>query len=157
MECGSGASTLWLALAMRRFGIDGRIVALEHDPVFAAKTRDFLARHDVSDLAEVRDAPLEELSLAGEHLPVVREAGMEGPDGDRSPLRGRAARRHRGQGPLSGAAVARAALNPVATVVLDDLVVPDMQKVLRLWLDAYPEFGSEILPLEKQAAVLRRS
>jgi len=48
------------------------------------------------------------------------------------------------------------ALSPVATAVLDDLVVPDMQKVLRLWLDAYPDFGSEILPLEKQAAVLRR-
>jgi hypothetical protein len=26
-----------------------------------------------------------------------------------------------------------------------------------LWLDAYPDFSSEILPLEKQAAVLRRS
>ncbi len=61
LECGSGASTLWLALAMRRFGIDGRIVALDHDPVFGAKTRDLLARHDVGDLAEVRDAPLEEL------------------------------------------------------------------------------------------------
>src|ERR1700722_3660056 len=64
VECGSGASTLWLALALRRFGIDGRIVALDHDPVFAAKTRDFLARHGVSDVAEVRDAPLEALSLA---------------------------------------------------------------------------------------------
>jgi hypothetical protein len=48
-------------------------------------------------------------------------------------------------------------LSPVATAVLDDLVVPDMQEVLRLWLDAYPEFSSEILLLEKQAAVLRRS
>ena len=47
-------------------------------------------------------------------------------------------------------------LSPAVTAVLDDLVVPDMQKVLRLWLDAYPDFGSEILPLEKQAAVLRR-
>jgi hypothetical protein len=32
-----------------------------------------------------------------------------------------------------------------------------MQQVLRLWLDAYPGFTSEVLPLEKQAAVLRRS
>jgi hypothetical protein len=48
-------------------------------------------------------------------------------------------------------------LSPVAAAVLDDLVVPDMQEVLRRWLDAYPDFGSEILPLEKQAAVLRRS
>ena len=63
VECGSGASTLWLALALRRFEIAGRVVALDHDPVFAEKTRGFLARHGVSDLAEVRDAPLEDFSL----------------------------------------------------------------------------------------------
>ena len=34
VECGSGVSTLWLALAMRRFEIDGWIIALDHDPVF---------------------------------------------------------------------------------------------------------------------------
>jgi predicted O-methyltransferase YrrM len=66
VECGSGASALWLALAMRRFEIHGRIIALDHDPVFGGKTRCFLARHDVSDLAEVRDAPLESFSLDGE-------------------------------------------------------------------------------------------
>jgi hypothetical protein len=31
-----------------------------------------------------------------------------------------------------------------------------MQETLRLWLDAQPEFGSEILPLEKEAALLRK-
>jgi hypothetical protein len=31
-----------------------------------------------------------------------------------------------------------------------------MQETIRLWLDANPDFTSEILPLEKQAAVLRR-
>ena len=50
----------------------------------------------------------------------------------------------------------REALSPAATVILDDLVVPDMQETLRLWLDAYPEFSSEMLPLEKQAALLRQ-
>src|SRR5579871_2455716 len=64
VECGSGTSTLWLALALRRFGITGRVVALDHDPVFADKTRGFLARHGVGDIAEVRDAPLEDLTLA---------------------------------------------------------------------------------------------
>lgn len=48
-------------------------------------------------------------------------------------------------------------LSPAAIIVLDDLVVPDMQKILRRWLDAYPDFGSEILPPEKRAAVLRKS
>jgi len=157
VECGSGASTLWLALALRRFGIDGRIIALDHDPVFGGKTRDFLARHDVRDLAEVRDAPLESFSLDGETYSWYARRAWEDLTGidllfvDGPP----AATGHQARYPalplLSGS------LSPVATAVLDDLVVPDMQKVLRLWLDAYPDFGSEILPLEKQAAVLRRS
>src|SRR5580658_8827173 len=157
LECGSGASTLWIALAMRRFGIDGRIVALDHDPVFGAKTRDLLARHDVGDLAEVRDAPLESFSLDGEtYWWYAREAwedltGIDLLFVDGPPATTGHQARYPALPLLSGS------LSPVAVVVLDDLVVPDMQKVLRLWLDAYPDFGSEILPLEKQAAVLRRS
>ena len=157
VECGSGASTLWLALAMRRFGIDGRIIALDHDPVFGGKTRDILARHDVRDLAEVRDAPLENFSLDGETYSWYARRAWEDLTGidllfvDGPP----AATGHQARYPalplLSGS------LSPVATAVLDDLVVPDMQDVLRRWLDAYRDFGSEILPLEKQAAVLRRS
>ena len=157
VECGSGASTLWLALAMRRFGIDGRIIALDHDPVFGAKTRDFLARHDVRDLAEVRDAPLESFSLDGETYSWYARRAWEDLTGidllfvDGPPATTGHQARYPALPLLSGS------LSPVATAVLDDLVVPDMQKVLRRWLDAYPDFSSEILPLEKQAAVLRRS
>jgi predicted O-methyltransferase YrrM len=156
VECGSGASTLWLALALRRFGIDGRIVALDHDPVFAGQTRDFLVRHGVSDLAEVRDAPLEDFSLADgtyswyarrawEDLAGIDLLFVDGPPA----ATGSKAR-------YPALPLLREALNPATTVVLDDLVVPDMRETLRLWLDAYPEFGSEILPLEKEAALLRK-
>jgi predicted O-methyltransferase YrrM len=157
VECGSGASTLWLALAMRRFGIDGRIIALEHDPVFGDETRAFLARHDVSDLAEVRDAPLEDFSLDGEIYSWYARRAWEDLAGidllfvDGPP----AATGHQARYPALP--LLNGSLSPAAAVILDDLVVPDMQKVLRLWLDAYPGFGSEILSLEKQAAVLRRS
>ena len=157
VECGSGVSTLWLALAMRRFGIDGQIIALDHDPVFGGKTREFLARHGVCDLAEVRDAPLESFSLDGETYSWYARPAWEDLKGidllfvDGPPATTGHQARYPALPLLSGL------LSPAATAVLDDLVVPDMQKVLRLWLDAYPEFGSEILALEKQAAVLRRS
>jgi predicted O-methyltransferase YrrM len=157
VECGSGASTLWMALALRRFGIEGRVVALDHDPVFGDKTRDLLARHGVGDLAEVRDAPLEDFSLEGETYSWYARRAWQDLTGvdllfvDGPP----AATGHQARYPalplLAGS------LSPAATAVLDDLVVPDMQKVLRRWLDAYPDFSSELLPLEKQAAVLRRS
>jgi predicted O-methyltransferase YrrM len=157
VECGSGASTLWLALAIRRFGIEGRVVALDHDPTFGGKTRDLLARHDVGDLAEVRDAPLESFSLAGETYSWYARRAWEDLKGiellfvDGPP----ATTGHQARYPALP--LLASSLSPAATAVLDDLVVPDMQKVLRLWLDAYPDFDAEILPLEKQAAVLRRS
>jgi len=157
VECGSGASTLWLALAMRRFGIDGRIIALEHDPAFGGKTRDLLARHDVGDLAEVRDVPLESVSLDGETYSWYARRAWEDLTGidllfvDGPP----ATTGHQARYPALPLLIG--SLSPAATAVLDDLIVPDMQKVLGRWLDAYPDFGSEILPLEKQAAVLRRS
>lgn len=156
VECGSGASTLWLALAMRRFGIDGRIVALDHDPVFAASTRGFLTRHGVADLAEVRDAPLEDFSLAGgSYSWYAREAWKDLTGIDLLFVDGPpAATGDKARYPALP--LLREALSPAATVILDDLVVPDMQETLRLWLDAFPEFGSEILPLEKQAALLRQ-
>ena len=156
VECGSGASTLWLALAMRRFQIDGRIIALDHDPVFGGKTRDLLARHDVGELAEVRDAPLESFSLDGDTYSWYARQAWEDLAGidllfvDGPPATTGHQARYPALPLLNGS------LSRVVTVVLDDLVVPDMQKVLRLWLDAYPEFDSDILPLEKQAAVLRR-
>jgi predicted O-methyltransferase YrrM len=155
VECGSGASTLWLALAMRRFGIDGRIIALDHDPVFAGKTRDFLARHGVRDLAEVRDAPLEGFHLNGETYPWYARQAWEDLAGidllfvDGPPAATRPQARYPALPLLAGS------LSPDATVVLDDLVVPDLQQVLRRWRDAYPDLCSELLPLEKQAAVLR--
>jgi predicted O-methyltransferase YrrM len=156
VECGSGVSTLWLALAMRRFEIDGRIIALDHDPVFGGQTRDFLARHDLRDLAEVRDAPLESFSLEGETYSWYATGAWEDLTGidllfvDGPPATTGHQARYPALPLLSGS------LSPAATVVLDDLVVPDMQKVLQRWLDAYPEFSSELLPLEKHAAVLRR-
>jgi predicted O-methyltransferase YrrM len=157
VECGSGSSTLWLALTMRKFGINGRVVALDHEPVFGGKTRDLLARHGVSDLAEVRDAPLESFTVDGANYQWYAKKAWEDLEGidllfvDGPPATtGDKAR-------FPALPLLRDSLSPAATLVLDDLIVPDMQETLRLWTEANPEFTSEILPLEKKAAVLRRA
>jgi hypothetical protein len=103
----------------------------------------------------VRDAPLEDLTLAdGTYTWYARRAwqdlaGIDLLFVDGPPAATAAKARYPALPSL------REALSPASIVVLDDLVVPDMQETLRLWLDAYPEFGSELLPLEKQAALLR--
>jgi len=118
----------------------------------------YLARGGpIRDLAEVRDAPLEDFSLDGETYSWYARRAWEDLAGidllfvDGPP----AATGHQARYPALP--LLNGSLSPAAAVVLDDLVVPDMQKVLRLWLDTYPGFVSEILSLEKQAAVLRRS
>lgn len=62
VECGSGTSTLFLARVLQLKGT-GKLVALEHLPEFADKTRAALEHHGLDGIAEVRYAPLEKVNL----------------------------------------------------------------------------------------------
>jgi predicted O-methyltransferase YrrM len=61
LELGSGTSTVWLAYALRETG--GRLVSLDHEAGYAEQTRNALARHGLTGVAEVRDAPLRPVVL----------------------------------------------------------------------------------------------
>ncbi|WP_286217274.1 class I SAM-dependent methyltransferase [Paraoerskovia sediminicola] len=67
VECGSGTTTVWLAMALRHVG-EGHVWSLEHDPVFAARTRQALAAQGLDDWATVIDAPLAPVDVEGEGL-----------------------------------------------------------------------------------------
>jgi len=65
VETGSGVSTLILAYALEKLG-RGRVIALEHDPAYARRTREELDRHGLAAYATVVDAPLEPVTVGGE-------------------------------------------------------------------------------------------
>jgi len=58
VECGSGTSTLLMATCLKTFGIDGRVIAIDHDATYAEKTRDLLRRNSVDDVVTVVTAPI---------------------------------------------------------------------------------------------------
>ena len=62
VECGSGTSTLFLARALQLKGT-GRLIALEHLSHYAEKAQLALEDHGLAEFAEVRLAPLEEVSV----------------------------------------------------------------------------------------------
>lgn len=64
VEASSGTSTVVIALCLQRLG-SGRVIALEHDPVYAAKTRTALQMHGLADHATVLHAPLVEHRVNG--------------------------------------------------------------------------------------------
>ncbi|MFD6418170.1 class I SAM-dependent methyltransferase [Streptomyces sp. NPDC060194] len=64
LECGSGASTLWTAAALRKRG-EGHVTSVEHDKEYAEVTRQRLADHGLESWATVVDAPLIDIDVPG--------------------------------------------------------------------------------------------
>lgn len=56
LELGGGTSTIWLGYLLEETG--GRLVSIDHDPDFAALTRAAAERHGLTQVVEVRVAPL---------------------------------------------------------------------------------------------------
>ncbi len=136
VECGSGASTVWLGHMLRRTG--GRLVSLEHDLDFAQQTRQQVAMHGLDDIVEVRDAPLRDLDLGGQTLTWYDTAAVADLDGvdllfvDGPPQKVHKAVRY------PALPVLRTRLGPGAVIVLDDGHRPGEQAVLARWLAEQP-------------------
>ncbi|MGV3638602.1 MAG: class I SAM-dependent methyltransferase [Flavobacteriales bacterium] len=64
VEASSGTSTLIIGLCLQRLGA-GKVVALEHDPIYVEKTRAAIALHGLQEYATVIHAPLVEHVVKG--------------------------------------------------------------------------------------------
>lgn len=156
IECGSGTSTLFLALAVQQHGLDARIVSLEHQAEFAASTRALLAEHGVEHLADVRHAPLVPTSLpdhdgpwydpaAWEDLHDIGLAFVDGPPADVSP---------QSRYPMVPLLADR--LAPRCAILLDDANRPDERAVGDRWAPYLPGFAFDFLPLTRGAGLFER-
>ncbi len=65
LECGSGVSTVLMAYALQAMPGGHGLVSLEHDPDYAARTKDLLAFHGLADHASVVTAPLTTYQIDG--------------------------------------------------------------------------------------------
>ncbi|WP_189235002.1 class I SAM-dependent methyltransferase [Planomonospora parontospora] len=76
VECGSGSSSVWLGYIAERTG--SAVVALEHDADHARATRELVRAHGLSDVVDVRLAPLEEWESGGETWRWYARDALEG-------------------------------------------------------------------------------
>jgi predicted O-methyltransferase YrrM len=157
VECGSGTSTLLLALTVQQHGLDTRVVALEHLEQFREQTERTLVRHGVADRAEVRLAPLEQSGVEGHSTPWYAASALEDLDQigvlviDGPPTTtGDLAR-------YPAIPLLREKLAPDAVVILDDLVRDSDSEVADRWRALLPDFEFEVLnTLQKKTGVFRR-
>ena len=157
VEGGSGVSTVVMALAVREHGLPTRVVALEHQPDWAERTRRLLDRHGVAEYAEVRVAPLGPTSIADHSTPWydetavadLRDIGLllvDGPPGVTGP---------RARFPMIP--LLRDRLAARCTILVDDTAREGDADVVELWRPLLPDFEFETLNLDKGAAVLTRT
>ncbi|MEU7428308.1 class I SAM-dependent methyltransferase [Streptomyces sp. NPDC040750] len=151
---GSGISTLWLAKAMRTFGIPGHLVSLEHDRDYHAQNAREVERLGLGDIAQVRLAPLEQHTIQGETWAWYAEAAwrdlsgcgllfVDGPPGWTAPLA-----RYPAVPLLAGT------LTPGAVVLLDDYDRDEEQAVAARWSQQHPAWTLERLAHRKGTVAL---
>lgn len=63
LEFGSGVSTVWIALALKKYG-SGRLISIEHDATYLRRTAEILARNNLVEIVDLRHAPLVEKDKA---------------------------------------------------------------------------------------------
>lgn len=157
LECSSGISTLILARCMEKLG-RGHVYSLEHDPVFAEKTRANLRHHGLDKFATVLDAPLRELQLSDwngkwydkDVVPAGIQFDLLVVDGP----------------PQFIAKMARYPAVPVfysrlsasAAVYLDDAARPDEMQEVQSWLAKHPDLALlDVAKCEKGCTALQKS
>jgi predicted O-methyltransferase YrrM len=156
IECGSGTSTLFLALAAQQYGINCRLVSLEHDLEYVEATRELVADHGVSHLVDVRHAPLTATPLTDHSGPWYDPAAfqdlqdiglvfVDGPPGDVGP---------QARYPMVPLLADR--LATTCTIVLDDMRRSDERAVAERWRTQLEGFRYRDLPLIRGAGVFTR-
>jgi predicted O-methyltransferase YrrM len=155
VECSSGASTLVLARCLQLNGA-GKVLSLEHDPYYAAQTRQQLQRHGLQDWAQVLDAPLQPHALSSESWPWYDIGGLPAKLGidllviDGPPQSTRTLARYPA-GPLLFPR-----LNPGGQVFLDDAARSDELAILQRWQREFPSLEHTTRVCEKGCAVITK-
>jgi len=156
LELGSGATTVWMALASRKRGGDVRIVSLEASADFADVTRTAVRRNGVDDLVDLRVAALDAVATKhGEQrwyeapswsdLTGIALLFVDGPPGGTGP-----------HARYPAVELLADRLAPGAIVVIDDADRDDEKAMLDDWL-ALDRDGShpEIIEVRENATALR--
>lgn len=157
VECGSGISTLFIALTAEQHGLHTRVVALEHDARFKKSTEELLERHGMSHRAEVRLAPLVPGSVAGHPTPWYDESALDDLtdigvlviDGPPTAT-GEHAR-------YPAVPLMREKLSGACTIIMDDLIRDSDREVAQRWQELLPDFSLQVInTFQKQVGLFER-
>lgn len=151
VECGSGTSTLLVSYSLENNG-SGHIVSLDQDANYASITRQQLAKHGLSDYADVRFADLSTVKIGQQEyrwygvdsLNDLEQIDMLIIDGPTGGVRY----------PALPILIDR--LSPNAVILIDDADRPGEQTMIERWKREYPDFSYRYIGVERGAVIMVR-
>jgi predicted O-methyltransferase YrrM len=156
VECGSGSTTIAMAQALRAFGIDGHIHAIEnHEPSIAAM-RALLRRHDLERYVTLVFAPLVQRRYDGYDAPIGwydLDPGAIPDDIDLLLVDGPLAIRHHDARYPAGPNLLPK-LSRRGCVFVDDARRRGETRMVERWRARFPDLGMRTLPAEKGCVTL---
>ncbi len=155
VECGSGASSVWLGYIAEQLG-SAKVVALENDERFAEISRDLVRAHGLDDVVEIRLTPLADWRAGPDTYPWYGIEALEdlvdiglvfvdGPTGMIAP---------HARYPAMPLLLPRC--GDAVVIVLDDADRGEETVISDRWLAEYPKLERAALRFEKGAHVFRR-
>lgn len=156
VEASSGVSTILAGYCLEKKG--GRVVSLDHEAKYAGATNEALALHNLGRHARAFHAPLQSHEVAGRQYTWYDMTALDSLEGpievaviDGPPAIDEPDARY----PALPLLISR--LSPEAVILVDDADRPGERRMIRRWIEEYPEFSVQFLPHEKGTAVLRRN
>lgn len=157
LEAGSGVSSIVSGYCLEKHGGEGRILSLDHDESYGAKTSEQLSRHGLSAYTRVVHAPLKTYEIDGKKWqwydldayhgnPTVDLLLVDGP-----PVKTQDSARY------PALPLLHEHLSKRAAIILDDAGRDSESGILEQWLDQYPEFSLDFRPGRKGIAILTRN
>lgn len=136
VECGSGASTMWIGRALRQVG-EGRLISLENSADWVSIVNGLIEHEGLSGV-EVRHAPMEPIQVNGHEQPWYATAALDDIEQiDLLLVDGPPGRTHK-LARYPAVPALRDRLRPGATVMLDDCQRGDEKETMRKWLAEVP-------------------
>lgn len=155
VELGSGASTVLTGYALESLGV-GRLISLEHDPVYAQRSQELIGAHGLDSVAVVRLAPLFPVNLDGEVYTWYAPHGYAGLGPiDMLVVDGPPARLGC-QARYPAFPVLASLLSPDVVILVDDGMREDEATIVKRWQVLDSRLKAKYVHTEKGAYVLRR-
>lgn len=156
VELGSGSSTVLSALTLSKKG-EGHVYALEHDESFAEFTRRNIDRAGLEEWATVVFAPLQDITLGGEHYQWYDPAALDTLPSEIDVLLVDGPPSKVGTLPRYPAfPMLEDRLRTNAVILLDDAARRKEKRTIAKWNTVFPQWEARVVPTSAGLAILQR-